>query len=342
MENFLKDRHRQELEAAYQTAKDKRIANKINVLLLSDDGYSQDEISKILRLNQSTITRYLQAYLANYNVAAYLESSYKGGVCQLTKQQFDELGNHLDAVLCGSTDEVLAYVKNKFNVTYSRSGMAALLKRNGFVFKKPILVPGKGDTELQEAFVAYYKQIKESMGPKDKMYFLDGVHPQHNTIAAGGWIRKGKEKHLKSNTGRKRINLNGALDVDTHELIIREDETINAQSTIELLKMIEKENTSANKIALIIDNAAYYYNSEVIGYAQDSPQLELIYLPVYSPNLNLIERVWRFMKKKVLYNQFYETFAQFKAAVGDFFQELPKYQDELNELLTEDFHITYN
>ena len=134
------------------------------------------------------------------------------------------------------------------------------------------------------------------MEPDDKIYFLDGVHPQHNTIAAGGWIKKGKEKQLQSNTGRKRVNLNGALDPETHEVIIRADNTLNSQSTIELFKMIEANNPQARKIVLIVDNAPYYYNGDVVEYAQKSSQLELVYLPPYSPNLNLIERVWRFMK----------------------------------------------
>jgi len=197
----------------------------------------------------------------------------------------------------------------------------------------------KADAAIQEAFIEYYNQIKKSMGTNDKIYFVDGVHPQHNSIAAGGWIRKGEEKQLQSNTGRKRVNLNGALDPDTQEVIIRADDTLNAQSTIELFKMIELQNPGANKLVLFVDNAPYYYNADVVGYAQDSSQLELVYLPAYSPNLNLIERLWRFMKKKVLYNRYHEKFEEFKTTIGNFFQELPKYHDELSDLLKEEFQV---
>lgn len=340
MKSILTEKNRQQLEAAYDVSKDKRTANKINTLLLSDDGYEQTEVANILRIDQSTVARRLKSYIEN-GITGYLETSYVGGTCQLEVHQLDKLENHLDNFLCGSTDEVIDYVKNEFGVLYTRSGMSALLKRLGFVFKKPVLIPGKGDPELQEAFIAYYKRIKKSMGPNDKMYFLDGVHPQHNTMASGGWIRKGKEKQLRSNTGRKRVNLNGALDPNTHEVIIRADDTINAQSTIKLFKMIEKENPKAGKIVLFVDRARYYYNGEVVGYAQDSKQLELVYLPTYSPNLNLIERLWHFMKKEVLYNQYHETFEEFQTTIGDFFQELPKYHNELDELLTENFQVIY-
>jgi transposase len=217
--------------------------------------------------------------------------------------------------------------------------MSALLGRIGFVYKKPTIVPGKSNQAMQEAFVDYYNYIKSTMTANDKMFFLDGVHPQHNSTACGGWIRRGLKKSLKTNTGRQRVNLNGALDTQTGEVIIREDKTIDANSTIALLKMIEQRNPNARKIVVIVDNAPYYFNSEVVGYITNSKQLEMVYLPPYSPNLNLIERVWGFMKKKVCYNQYYETFSDFKQAIGDFFQKLPLFSDELDTLLEENFHI---
>jgi len=216
--------------------------------------------------------------------------------------------------------------------------MADLLKRLGFVYKKPVLIPKNPDPEIQEAFVEYYNKIVGSMGPKDKIYFLDGVHPQYNTVAAYGWIKKGKERHLSTNTGRQRINLNGALDPKNLEVIVRADETLNTESTIKLFKMIEEHNPDSHKIALIGDNARYYFNGDVIDYINNSSKLEFIHLPPYCPNLNLIERIWKFMKKKVLHNKYYPTFEAFKGAIGDFFQYLPKYK-ELEDQIIEEFQI---
>ena len=72
-------------------------------------------------------------------------------------------------------------------------------------------------------------------------------------------------------------------------------------------------------------------------YIMNSDKLEFVYLPPYSPNLNLIERLWKFMKKKVLRNKYYPTFLDFKDAIGDFFLKLPQYSDELDDLLSENF-----
>jgi transposase len=338
MKNSLNEIDRQQLEVAYRAAVDKRTANKINILLLIDDGYSHEEVASILRLDESTICRHEKAYRTG-GLSEYLKNLFSGGVCKLDAQQIVLLENYLDENLCETTAEVICYVQSEFEITYTSGGMSALLRRLGFVFKKPIIIPGKCDPALQEAFVEYYELLKLSMGDLDKMYFVDGVHPQFNTVAGFGWIRKGHEKRLRSNTGRRRVNLNGALDPVTHEVIIRADESLNSQSTIDLFKMIEAQNPDARKIVLFVDNAPYYYNGDVVDYANKSSQLELVYLPPYAPNLNLIERLWRFMKKKALRNIYHETFDDFKKTLGDFFKNLPSFCDELDDLLTDDFEI---
>jgi transposase len=324
------------LELAYRATREKRLANRTNALLLLDEGYEYKEVADILRLDEDTIRRIEQAHI-ELGTGAFLESPYKGGTSKLTAIQLEELAAELEVNLYQTTAEVCAFVEKNFGVQYTTSGMAELLKRLGFVFKKPCLVPGKLDPQLQEEFVEYYEAIRAQQGEKDKIYFVDGVHAQHNSKADYGWIRKGEERLLESNSGRQRININGALDPDTLEVIAKADETLNAQATIDFFKLIEDRNPQANKIVLIIDNARYYFNADVYAYVQNSSQLEMVFLPPYSPNLNLIERLWKFMKKKVINNRYHETFKDFKHAIGTFFERIPEYYDELSQLMTEDF-----
>jgi transposase len=277
----LKSNEKQQLEAGYRSVVDKRTASKINIILLLDDGYTHSEVAAILRLDDSTIRRNEKSFVDN-GIEEYISNSYNGSVCKLSLVQLQELENHLDEHLCENTDEVIRFIKENFDISYTRGGTSALLRRLGFVFKRTTLIPGKSDAEVQIAFVEYYKQLRKSMGANDKLYFVDGVHPQHNSQAGLGWIRKGKKKELQSNTGRQRVNLNGALDIETHELIIRSDDSLNAQSTINLFRMIEEENPTARKIVLIVDNALYYYNRDVVEFINNSSQLEVVYLPPYS------------------------------------------------------------
>jgi len=94
----------------------------------------------------------------------------------------------------------------------------------------------------------------------------------------------------------------------------------------------------ADVIYIIVDNARYYHSRLLKEYAEGT-KIKLIFLPPYSPNLNLIERYWKFFKKKILNNQYYETFEEFKPACKSFFRKRKKYLPELQTLLSENFHI---
>ena len=192
--------------------------------------------------------------------------------------------------------------------------------------------------DTQRAFLNQYERIKAKKGENDPIYFADATHPQHNSIPSYGWIKTGQEKELKANCGRQRLNINGAINIETLEPTVRFDETINAQSAIDLFSTLEAKHPHATVIYVIVDNARYY-RSRLLKQAMKGTKVKLIFLPPYSPNLNLIERYWKFFKKKVLNNRYYESFAEFKRACESFFRKRKKYLPELLSLLTENFHI---
>jgi transposase len=233
---------------------------------------------------------------------------------------------------------VAAWVEAEFGVVYTTSGMTALLHRLGFVYKKPKLVPGKADREAQEAHLAKYEALKKNKGENDVICFMDAVHPQHNPVLGYGWIKRGEVFKIPSNTGRRRLNINGALSVNTLSGEFRFEETINVASAIALFQQIEAANPDAPKIIVYCDNARYYRAKAVKEYLEGS-RIQLIFLPPYSPNLNVIERLWKLFRRQILYNHYYEKFDQFSTACRKFFDELDSYADQLRTLLTENFQI---
>ncbi|WP_207787680.1 transposase, partial [Candidatus Thiosymbion oneisti] len=114
--------------------------------------------------------------------------------------------------------------------------------------------------------------------------------------------------------------------------------TINADSTIALFQQLEAIHPLAACIYVICDNARYYRSKAVQDYLKTS-RIKLVFLPPYAPNLNLIERLWKFFKKKVRYNRYYETFDEFKSACEAFFKNPRQYQHELRSLLTANFEL---
>lgn len=129
-------------------------------------------------------------------------------------------------------------------------------------------------------------------------------------MAAYGWIRRGETRELKTNSGRQRLNLHGAINAETHEITIIESETVDSYSTMTLLTAIESKYPAASCIKVILDNAKYHCSADVEEYIARS-RIDLVFLPSYSPNLNLIERLSGFFKKKVLHNHYYENIAVF-------------------------------
>lgn len=337
MKSLLASEEREILIEAHQAERNKRQADRIKTVLLLDEGRSYNEIAKILLLDDSTIRRYETEY-KNGGLDNLLDDDYKGGVSPLSLAEEAELKAHLRENLYHRAKDVSEYVRQTYTISYTPEGLVHLLHRLGFSYKKTKQVPGKADPGRQRAFLETYGNIKQNMGEKDELYFTDGSHPQHNSMPAYAWIRKGEEKEIKTNTGRQRINLNGALNAKDHSVVMQAAETINADAMVDLFKALEAKHPDATTIHVIADNARYNHAIKVREYEKTS-RVKIHFLPPYAPNLNLIERLWKFFHKKVTYNTYHETYLQFKTASLDFFKNIDQHKEELDTLLVENFHI---
>jgi len=326
-----------ELENYHRSLRDKRQADRVKAVLALSKGWSAAQVAEILLLDEKTSRHYFDRYQQG-GLAALRDDNYSGAEPKLDEHQMRELDQHLQEHLLPDAQAVIAHIARHYQVRYSVSGVTDLLHRLGFSYKKPTHVPGKQDPAQQEAFLREYERLKARKGENDPIYFADATHPQHNSIPAYGWIKKGQEKELKANCGRQRLNINGAINLETLAPVTGFYETINAEAALDLFTQIEARHPAAKVIYVIVDNARYYH-SQVLKEALRGTKIRLIFLPPYSPNLNLIERFWKFFKKKVLNNRYYETFAEFERACKNFFRQWKTYLPELQTLLVENFHI---
>jgi len=334
---FLTKRERELLISQHSCEHERKYADRVKSIVLLDEGWSYEQIAKALLINHKTIRRNYEIYITE-GIQELLTMNYSGKDSFLTDLQQKELEKHLENNIYLCSMEVVEYVKEKYQKQYSTKGMTVLLHKLGFAYKKPKLVPGKADKEKQKVFVEKYRELKKNLSSENKILFMDGVHPQHNSKPAYGWFKKGKKAQIRSNTGRKRVNINGVLDAENAKAIITTSESINAESTIELFKKVESNYPTAKNIWIICDNARYYRSKLVFEYLEKS-KIKLAFLPPYAPNLNLIERLWRFMHKKVTYNKYYESFDIFKNKILDFFDNIEKYKKDLKTLLVDNFEI---
>lgn len=339
MPPFLTDIQVLELRRAHKAVRDKRIADKIKAVLMLHHGYTYAQIHEALLLDEVTVRRHVHEYHQR-GVDGLLECRYTGGVSDLTHDQQSQLKRFLKKNMQRTAIEIRDHIQTVYHVRYSVIGVTKLLHRMGFVYKKPKTVPGKADATRQARFLVSYRNLKVTMKPEDHLYFGDATHPQHTTTPSYGWILKGKanDKWVKTNTGRQRLNLNGALNLKTRQAIVLSEETINATSVIRLGTALLKKHKTG-KIYLILDNARYHHARLVKEWRSTHGRIKFIFLPSYSPNLNLIERLWRFFHQKVTWNRYFETFEEFKNESLAFFQNLKRYEKELATLLADNFQV---
>ena len=333
---FLSKKEELELISSHRVQKDKRIADRLKTILSLNKGYSYEQISDLLLLDDNTIRNNYEIFVEQ-GLLGLLKYNYVKPLSYLSQEELQSLDTHLQRKMYLHSKEIRHYIETKYGITYTLEGIRALLGRLNFVYKKTKHLPGKGDLEKQKAFVKKYRRLKAKKAKEDKIYFMDGVHPLHNSMLCNGWIKRGTEKAVKSNTGRDRLNINGACNVENAEVIIHEDVSVNSQSTIQLFDKMQAQQPKG-KLFTICDNAKYYRSNLVKEYLKNNTRVKLIFLPSYSPNLNLIERLWKFYKKKVLYDQYYENFKEFKAKTKIFFKNLAIHKEELISLLKDNFY----
>jgi transposase len=205
------------------------------------------------------------------------------------------------------------------------------------------LIPGKIPSvavqiDFRDKILNLISHVNET---NDKIYFLDPMHQVHNNVNDYCWQFIGVKgtKQVKSNTGRRRLNIIGALDPLTFEQIIILTETnCDKELMCSYLTHIRKENEDSGIIYVILDNAGYNRSYEVQEIVK-SLGIELIFLPPYCPNLNLIERLWKYFKKKIMKNKYYQTYDEFYDKVTNFFKYLMNNIEDLKTLLTLEFGI---
>lgn len=154
------------------------------------------------------------------------------------------------------------------------------------------------------------------------------------------WQPRGREGtiKIKTNPGRKRVNILGALNFNDLSVIstITEDKC-NAEKVVVFIQKIVEKYPGKN-IVIVLDNAMYNHANYTTVYAELCG-VELFFLPSYSPNLNLIERLWKFTKKKLVHNKYYEKFDQFVGKVNQYFENIGEHREELTKILKRKFEI---
>ena len=245
--------------------------------------------------------------------------------------------------LVGNKKELSSFLKQSYSVSYTPSGLNKLLRRAGMSWQTIHKLPGKCPIHLQQDWINRFEEkLKETDFTSEVILFLDGVHPTHNSVYAKVWSIAGYSRWISSNTGRDRLNIIGAYNPVDQELVFSDVETVNGEATIELLQKCADKYPDKQTITVYLDNASYHKSELVKQFISKQNKIKLSFLPPYSPNLNLIERLWKFAKEKVINLKYYPEFKQFKEKLLDFYQNIGVYAQELEQRINFNFQTFQN
>jgi hypothetical protein len=266
----------------------------------------------------------------------------------LTAAQQEQLQAQANTGRFKSAAMAQAFLRDTFQKTFSLSGVRKLLTRLGFSFHKASSFLFKAKRDQQETFLNDYEQDQPKVQSDGwRRYFIDGVHPIYGMeVLYYCWLPIGKRLELGVGGGRKRLNILGAFCPDDHEYLDRRytDKNLTAQSVIELFERMMAWHPETRHFRIYLDNARYQHAKVLKAWveqtkAQTAVTFDLKYLPAYSPNLNLIERLWKFLRKEAL-QTWHQSFEKMQEAVAGVLDKLPAYQEQLRTLMTERFHLT--
>lgn len=332
MERKLTIQERTDLQRRHKKERDGRVRDRIKAVLAYDDGYSYSEIARILLLDDETIRRHIDSYFKEHKLAP----ENGGSTGYLAQSEASQLKSHLHEKTYLYVKDICVYVKKTFNKKFSISGMTKWLKSNKFCYKKPHAIPAKADKQKQDEFIKLYESLKALKKADEIILFADSSHPQHQTRLSCGWIKKGIRKAEKMTACQKRVNLIGAINLESHHVEYAKVDWVNTESIKLFLEQVVDANPHAKQIHLIWDNAGYHKNKEVQEFVLKT-KITLHYLPPYSPNLNPIERLWKIMHEQVTYNKYYEKFSDFTEGILNFFKNITKIKPIIQSRINDNF-----
>src|ERR1700722_12758655 len=339
---FLDSESRRDLiELARDGSAAHRLARRANALVLLDKGMSCQSIAEVLLLDGDTIRTWYQLDQDD-GIEGLASFGHDGGTCRLTVEQQDKLKVWIGQTLPRSTRAVGAWIAAECGIEYqTRSGMLALLHRLGMEHRKPKAISRKLDPAKQAAFIKAYEALMNQLSADEAVIFADVVHPTHAVRPVGCWAPKEVPVAVEQSSGRDRLNIHGAIDLETGQTVMRDVLVVDALSTIMLLTAIEAMYPDMRLIHVFLDIARYHHAKLVQAWlAEPGRRIKCHFIPAYCPHLNPIERLWGLMHKHVTHDQCHASFRDFSTTALTFLrQRVPANWSTWCDEVTDNFRI---
>ena len=307
------------------------------IYLKAVSGYSNEKIGKLMDAHRNSISEWVHTYQQDgYDALVRVGYGTNQSVLENLADSITELfTSRPPRSLC----EAVLKVKELTGIQRSATCLRSFMKWHKFHFLKTGHLPAKVNNTQQHEWVGTTLKPVTEAAHKGEVHllFMDAAHFTLQPFLCSLWSKT--RIFIKAAAGRNRINVLGAVNAITKEVSTYTNTTyICANCLIEFLKQL-KQQYNDKPIAIVLDNARYQHCFLVTTFAK-SIGVHLLFLPPYSPNLNIIERLWKFTKKQILNAQYYDAPKKFHQAVNDFFENINQnHNTELHKLLTLNFQF---
>ena len=340
----LSSEQRKEIERRRKGSLDRRIYQRLTAVLAVAAGKTREEVAELLGISFSQLGEWLRVF-RNQGFDALCEIHNKGDPGKLTPQQVEQLKEQVGSGCFRNADQIRQWIEDTFHVRYKPSGVKDLRKRIGASYHKVSGFLWKADPDKQHAFVkrvARHKREAQGPGaPRTRRYYVDACHPIWGLdLVYCCWLLVGQRFLVGMGRGRKRLNILGAYCPDDHEYLDYRltGDNVNGEQFVNFLRLLRSMHPETERFILYVEGARYYGSPVVKAWLKRHPEFHLSRIPAYSPNVNLIERMWKFLRAKALC-KWHKTFEDLQAAVSEVLDHLEAYGGELRTLMTEKFHI---
>lgn len=318
---------------------DPKVQKKMEILYLKSQTVEHQEICRLGRITEPTLVTYLRQYQAG-GIEQLKHFGYAGAPSALDDHAIP-LETYFKEHPPRTVAEAQRVIQEQTGIVRCPTQIQTFLKRLGMKCRKVGYVPGRAATPEKQAEQETFKtqelepRLAEAKTGKRRVLFMDAAHFVLGAYLSMVWCFT--RLFIASPAGRQRFNVLGAVDAVTKEIFTVTNETyINAASVCLLLTQIATR-YAGEAVTIVLDNARYQKCELVLQHAARLG-IELLYLPSYSPHLNLIERFWRYVRKECLYSKYYPKFDGFKQALVDCIQGAhANHQPELETLLSWNF-----
>lgn len=289
-----------------------RFRRKLLALKMRSSGVPLEMIATSLKVTTRSVSHYLAEYREGGLQATMEDRAY----CPMSSLEpfIDRLADSFDATPVGCTRQARRRILEITGLEMSPSQTRRIMKRLGMRYRKSGQIPCKADPDKQLEFLDEKLQprLDEAAAGERKVFFVDAAHFVMGAVVGMLWCMS--RVFVRGASGRKRYNVLGAVDSQSKRITtVTNDTYITAPTVCELLAKLHRENPGI-PLTLVLDNARYQKCRLVTSRAAELG-MEMLYLPAYSPNLNIIERLWKFIKKDSLSNAYHESFGEFTGAI---------------------------